>query len=86
METRSGEAPVSGIKISDHWLRGTASMASASSYSSFMPIQRRDKYIYFSVSYLNRLDFFQRIIRMQNLRFAYFLNYDSLNSCAAHKN
>jgi hypothetical protein len=86
MQARSGEAPVGGVKISDHWLQGTASMASGLSYSSFVPAQRVDKYVYFSVSYINRPNRLQGLIRMQNWRFAHFLNGDSLISCASHKN
>ncbi len=55
------------------------------SYSSFMPSWRSGKTTYISIIYINRLNLLQRLIRTQNLRFAYFLNCDSLISCAAHK-
>jgi hypothetical protein len=60
-------------------------MASALSYSSFMPARRSEKYVYFSMYYGNRPNLLQGLFRMQNLRFAYFLNADSLISCAPHK-
>jgi len=55
METRSGEAPVGDVKISDSWFRRTASMASASSYSRLVPTYRSAKSICFSVYCSNRL-------------------------------
>jgi len=60
-------------------------MASALSYSSFMPIYCSAKYTYFSIYYVKRLNSWQQQIGIQNLRFAYFLNGDSLISCALHK-
>ena len=60
-------------------------MASAFSYSSFMPARRSEKSRDYSVYYSNRPNLLQGLFRMQNLRFAYFLNADSLISCAAHK-
>jgi hypothetical protein len=60
-------------------------MASAAGHSSFVPIRRSAKSTYFSNDYGNRPNLLQRLLRTQNLRFAYFLNGDSLISCAAHK-
>jgi hypothetical protein len=60
-------------------------MASALSYSSFMPAGLGKKSGDYSVYYSNRPNLLQGLFRMQNLRFAYFLNADSLISCAAHK-
>jgi hypothetical protein len=55
------------------------------SYSSFVPSYRNAKSRYFSMLYINRPNLLQGLIRTQNLRFAYFLNCDSLISCAPHK-
>src|SRR3990170_3453244 len=85
MKARSGEAPVGRSHNSDEWSRGTASMASATSYSSFVPSGDIVKFKCFSITYVDRLNFRRRLIRMQNLRFAYFLNCDLHSFCAAHK-
>jgi hypothetical protein len=55
------------------------------SHSSFVPSWLNAKSTYLSIFYINSLNFWQALIRMQNLRFAYFLNCDSLISCAPHK-
>src|SRR5436309_2752019 len=80
-----GRPQIGGMKIPMGQSRGTASMASGQAYSSFVPSYRNAKILYISVIYTDRLNFWQALIRMQNLRFAYFLNCDSLKSCAAHK-
>jgi hypothetical protein len=85
VEARSGEAPVGGVKISDNWFSKDGIDGVDISYSSFMPIYRIAKFTYFSKIYSIRLNFLQGLIRTQNLRFAYFLNCDSLISCAPHK-
>ena len=74
MAACSGEAPqFGGVKILMGRSQGTASMASGRSYSSSVPSYRNAINIYISVSYIDRLDFLQGFIRMQNLRFAHFL-------------
>jgi hypothetical protein len=61
-------------------------MASRTSHSSFVPSHRNTESTYLSILYISRPNLLQGLVRMKNLPFAYFLNCDSLNPCAPHKN
>jgi hypothetical protein len=54
-------------------------------YSSFVPSYRVAKPAIVSIIYAGSPNLLQTAIRTQKLRFAYFLNCDSLISCAPHK-
>ncbi len=78
-KARSGEAPEWWRYKSDDWSQGTASMASATSYSSLVPsLLQREKIIYFNLLKVQRC-------RAQEAGAASKI-CDSLISCAAHKN
>jgi hypothetical protein len=83
---RSGEAPVWRCHNSDDWFSKDGCDGVSLNNSSFMPIWRTTKSMLFSILYNVRPNLWQRLFRMENLRFAYFFNSDSLNPCAAHKN
>ncbi len=55
-------------------------------YSSFVPICCDAKSVYILMAYTHCLKLLQERVRMENLQFAHFLNCNSLNSYAAHKN
>jgi hypothetical protein len=79
-----GRPQFGGVTNSDDWFSKDGNDGVGKSYSSFVPSHHNEKSIFFSDNYMNRLSFLQGLFRMQNLRFAYFLNCDSLISCAAH--
>jgi hypothetical protein len=80
-----GRPRIGRVKISDNWFSKDGIDGVGTNYSSFVPSYRIAKYLICSIIYGRSPNLLQGLIRMQNLRFAYFLNGDSLISCAPHK-
>jgi hypothetical protein len=66
-------SPSRGLKDSDDCCRGTASVASDRSYSSSVPSHHIKESLAITASYKTLPETSAERIRIQNLRFAYFL-------------
>jgi hypothetical protein len=85
METRSEEARSGGVTIRMIGFDGRHQWRQEKLFKLRAKPLQCEIYIN-SNGLLDAPEILADVGRIQNLRFAHFLNYDSLNSCAPHKN